>query len=108
MSDQAAPPAAQGEPSLHQATGPSAAKLHDSAVKAEKELEALATGLAQAGADPGAVKAVTQMADVVRKMVGMMAKQAQAEQPEAAKPTISSATDDMMAARPAAQPAPTQ
>lgn len=46
-----------------------AGDLHSVAVDAEKSLEQLATGLAQAGADEGTVKAVTSMADVTRKIV---------------------------------------
>lgn len=43
--------------------------LLETAVNAEKNLEQLATGLAEAGADPQAVKAVSQMAEVVRKVI---------------------------------------
>lgn len=45
------------------------ADLHTLAVDAEKSLEALATGLGQAGADPQSVDAVSQMAEVTRKIV---------------------------------------
>lgn len=103
---QAAPPAAAQQ--LHQAHGPDAAKLHDLALGAEKNLEALATGLAQAHADPQAVKACGQMAEVMRKMVSMMAKQAQHAPPPAQRPTIASATNDMVAQRHQAPAQPPQ
>jgi hypothetical protein len=45
------------------------ADLHVLAVDAEKNLEQLATGLAQAGADQGTVQAVTKMAEVTRQIV---------------------------------------
>jgi len=105
MSDQQAPPAAgppaaapaPEAPPLHAAQGPEASKLHDHALQAEKHLEALATGLAQAHADPGAVKAVGQMAEVLRKILKSMASIAQAEQPPEPKHTMSSATDSLTA-----------
>lgn len=43
--------------------------LHTYAVNAEENLEKLATGLAQSGADPQTVKAVEKMADVTRQLV---------------------------------------
>lgn len=46
--------------------------LHDLALSAEQNLEQLATGLAGAQADPNAVKAVTQMASVLRKIVSAL------------------------------------
>lgn len=48
--------------------------LHQYAVEAEANLEKLATGLAQAGADEGTVKVVEQMADVTRKIVKALGK----------------------------------
>src|SRR4051794_12735421 len=48
--------------------------LHEHALQAEKHLEALATGLSAAGADPQSIKGVTQMADVCRKMVSAFGK----------------------------------
>ena len=48
--------------------------LHKYAVDAEANLEKLATGLAQAQADPGAVEAITKMAGVVRKLVVALGK----------------------------------
>lgn len=103
MSDQQAPPAAQpqAEPApLHGASGPPAKKLHDLCLGAEKNLEQLATALSQAGADPKAVKAVAQMADVCRQLLKGMADLAQKEappQPQAqAQPhTMDSATNSM-------------
>lgn len=76
MSDQQAAP-------LHGASGTPAKKLHDLCLGAEKNLEQLATGLSQAGADPKAVKAVSQMADVCRQLLKGMAQLAQSEQPAA-------------------------
>lgn len=51
-----------------------AQQLHEIAVDAEKNLEALATGLAQAGADEPTIKTVTQMADVARQIVKALGK----------------------------------
>ena len=51
-----------------------AQQLHEIAVTAEGALEQLATGLAQAGADEGTVKSVTQMAGVTRKIVAALGK----------------------------------
>lgn len=48
--------------------------LHEHAVNAERSLEQLATGLAQAGAEDGVVKAFTQMADVTRQLVTALGK----------------------------------
>lgn len=59
--------------------------LHEHAVNAEKELEALATGLAQAGAGDGTVKAVTQMAEVCRQIVTALGK-GQESQPDEENP----------------------
>lgn len=79
-------------------------KLHDVAMTAEKALEQLATGLGQAGADPRAVKAISQCADVTRRVAKALAQpSAQAVQPQPAQPhTIDSATEAMMADRRAA------
>jgi uncharacterized membrane protein YccC len=90
MSDQQPAP----EQDLHGAQGPQASKLHDLALGAEKNLEQLATALSQAGADPKAVKAVTQMADVCRGLLKGMASLAQKEQPPE-QHTMGSATDSM-------------
>lgn len=48
--------------------------LHAYAVEAESNLEKLATGLAQAQADPQIVKTVSEMADVTRKIVKALGK----------------------------------
>lgn len=99
MSDQQAAPA--------QGKGPDPTKLHSYALSAEKNLEALATGLAQLGGDEQAVKAVAKMADVCRQLAAGMAKlahhtppPAQPEQPAQAQPaqqpqTMGTATDSM-------------
>lgn len=58
--------------------------LHDHALQAEKHLEALATGLGQAGASPETVKAVSQMADVARELVSALGKGQEAQPDEAA------------------------
>lgn len=94
---QGQPAPQQEQPPLHQATGNPAAKLHDLALSAEKNLEQLATALSQNGADPGAVKAVSTMADVMRKMLKTMASQAQAEQPPQPRHTMDSATNSLAA-----------
>jgi plasmid stabilization system protein ParE len=75
--------------------------LHAYAVAAEENLEKLATGLAQAGADEGTVDAVEKMADVTRKIVTALGAgqertgdQEPAEpQPEQRRETMDSATD---------------
>lgn len=76
-------------------------KLHDLALSAENNLEQLATALAHAGADETATKAVAQCAAVMRKIVAAMGKSTADAPPEAAppRPTIGSATDEMMAQR---------
>jgi hypothetical protein len=51
-----------------------ATDLHELAVDGEKNLEQLATGLAQAGANPETVQAVEQMADVLREIVKALGK----------------------------------
>jgi hypothetical protein len=50
------------------------ASLHEHAVQAEEHLEQLATGLAQAGADPETVDVVSKMAGVTRKLVKALGK----------------------------------
>lgn len=90
-------------------------KLHAHALKAERELEQLATGLARAGADPAAVKATTQMADVCRRLAAGIAKQGlagrQSAPPEPQQPqqppTMDTAANQLQAqlqARRAQQP----
>lgn len=78
--------------------------LHSHAVKAEGELEQLATGLAQAGADQSTVQAVSKMAHVVRQIVQALGKgqehtgdaappeQQPSQQP---RPTMDSATNQL-------------
>lgn len=51
-----------------------ARQLHDVALDAEKNLEELSTGLAQAGADEKTIQAVTNMADVTRKIIQALGK----------------------------------
>jgi hypothetical protein len=78
-------------------------KLHKHALDAEKHLEQLATGLAQLGADPGALKAVGQMAEAVRgiaKSLNKVPTEAPAEPaPEQAAPreTMDSAANSLVA-----------
>lgn len=73
-------------------------KLHGYAVAAEKNLEQLATGLAQAGAPENVTKTVTQLADASRKLVTALAGAAQAAPaPEQQPETMDTATDSMMA-----------
>ncbi len=95
--------------------------LHGLAVSAEQNLEKLATGLAQAGADDGTVKAVSQMADVTRKVIKALGKgqaatgdgepappeaAAQPEQPQQPQ-TIGGATDQLhQSMQPKPAPAP--
>lgn len=75
-----------------------------SAVEAEANLEKLATSLAQLGADENTVKAVSQMADVVRKIVAALGKgqeetgddEPPAEEAPAEGPkTVGQATDEL-------------
>lgn len=79
--------------------------LHSYAVAAEENLEKLATGLAQAGADENTVEAVTRMASVVRQIVRVLGKgqeqtsdeeppEQQPEEPER-RETLDSATDSL-------------
>lgn len=85
----------------HDTPDDAAVKLHEAAMSAEKSLEQLATGLGQMGAEPDAVKALGQMADAVRKIAQGLAAPAAPEP----RPTIDSATDDMMADHHAARQA---
>lgn len=77
------------------------ADLHSLAVDAEQSLEKLATGLGQAGADPQSVKAVSQMADVTRKIVKALG-QGQAQTADDAPPAPPEAQPEE---QPAAGPA---
>ena len=69
-----ASPVAQPQPQNAPTGGNPAGSLHEHALQAEKHLEALATGLSAAGADPASIKAVAQMADICRKMVSAFGK----------------------------------
>lgn len=76
--------------------------LHGYAVDAEKNLEALATGLAQQGMDEATVEAVTKMADMTRELVkalGAGQEETGDDQPAA---TMDSATNDLHSATVAA------
>jgi hypothetical protein len=68
MADITAAPSNGAQP----ATPSGAASLHQHAVDAERSLEQLATGLAQAGVDDQVVKTFTQFADVTRKLVSAL------------------------------------
>jgi hypothetical protein len=59
--------------------------LHTLAVDAQHSVEQLATGLGQAQADPGAIKAVSNMAGVLGKIVKVLGS-GQAAQPAQAAP----------------------
>lgn len=89
-----------------------AGSLHELALGAEKNLEQLATGLAQAGADKQTVAAVSKMAEVTRGIVKALGKgqeqtgdtqpPAEPPAPQAAppeqqpqRPTMTSATADL-------------
>lgn len=61
-----------------------AKSLHAHAIKAEQELEALATGLGQAGADDNVVKTVTQCAGVARQVAAKLGERG-AEQKDQAE-----------------------
>lgn len=54
------------------ASAEAAESLHDLAQNAESALEKLATGLAQAGAGETTIKAVSQMAEVTRRIVSAL------------------------------------
>jgi hypothetical protein len=53
------------------------ASLHDHALQAEKHTEALATGLAKAGASDETVKTITQCADILRQVASALAQGAE-------------------------------
>lgn len=81
-------------------------KLHDHAVQAEKHAEALATGLAQVGADDAAVKTVTQCAEILRKIATALAKGGTSDEqpePEPEPQSMDQALDQHMAERRAAR-----
>lgn len=90
----AAPPRGQMGPKQ----GADPMKMHDHAIEASKHLEALATGLGQADAEPKVIDAITSMADTVRGIAKAMAKApAPAPKAPAARPTMASATDELAA-----------
>lgn len=69
--------------------------LHEHAVQAEKHLEALATGLAQAGAPKEAIDTVTKMADVTRKLITALGKgQEETADDEPAAPPVENPPDE--------------
>lgn len=85
--------------------------LHSYAVEAFANLEKLATGMAQEGADPAAINVVSKMADTTRKVVKLLGKgqeQTGDTEPPAApapaapqpsqRPTLDSATSELQAA----------
>ena len=80
---------------------PDTEQLHDVSIQAEKLIEQLATGLGQIGAAPDAIQAVSQMAEILRKIATGLAKSMKAE-PAEQPHTMDSATDEMMAERRAA------
>lgn len=73
--------------------------LHEYAVQAEANLEKLATGLAQAGAEEEVVTTVSKMAEVTRKVVAALGKgqeQTADNEPPAPQPrTMDSATNEL-------------
>lgn len=79
--------------------------LHEHAVQAEKHLEQLATGMAQAGIEEGVIQTVSKMADVTRKIVTALGKgqeqtgDSEPPAPEQAqpapRPTVASATEEL-------------
>jgi len=78
-------------------------QLHTHAIEAEKHAEQLATGIAQIGADPAAVKAVTQCAALFRKIAVSLAKGGTQPAPQ---PTTDQAISNHFAQQRAAQAAP--
>lgn len=72
--------------------------IHGLAVEAERSVEQLATALAQAGAGDETVRAVEQIADVLRQFVTTLGKgQAETADEEPAQPrSFDQATSEMM------------
>lgn len=60
--------------------------VHSLALNAERSLEALATALAHEGADQEATKAVTSMAEVMRKVVSALGQGQEATPPPQGAP----------------------
>ena len=77
--------------------------LHEYAVQAEANLEKLATGLAESGADEQSVKVVSQMAEVTRKIVVALGKGQESTgdeepaEPQPRRQTMDSATNELHA-----------
>lgn len=74
-------------------------KVHEHAVQAHSHTEQLATELAKSGADESILAPVKQCASILKKIVqasGKSGADAPAE-PEEPRPTIGSATDEMVA-----------
>ena len=93
------------QPPAQPAGAPDTEKLYHLCQQAEKDLEQIATGLGQIGAAPEAVKTISQMADVVRKICTELArgmKHEPAPGQDGAPHTMDSATEAMMADRRAA------
>lgn len=78
-------------------------QLHTHAIKGEEHAEALATGLAQVGADDAAVKAVTQCAGILRKIGAALAKGGTADEPAEEQPPRRPTMDDAMERMPSQQ-----
>lgn len=113
MAAPAEAPATQATP----ATPGGAPSLHGHALDAERALEQLATGLAQAGVADEVVQSVTQMADMARQLAGALgagqevsgdaqppADQAIAMPPPTQPRTIQGAAQGLMADMQAARP----
>jgi hypothetical protein len=75
-------------------TGMDPGEMHEHAVEASKHVEALATGFAKGDAEPDVIKAVTDMAEMLRGIAKAMAK-APTPAPTDAPPheTMATATD---------------
>ena len=87
---QPAPPAAPPAAAAPQKTTHSVDQLHTVAMRVDKDLHTLAVGLASAGADPQAVKAITGFAGVIHQIAGKLGK---ATPPP--KPSMQDAADHM-------------
>lgn len=88
------------QPPAQPAGAPDTSKLYALCQQAEKNLEQIATGLGQIGAAPQAVRTISQMADVLRKICSGLAqnlKHEPAPGQNGAPHTMASATEAMMA-----------
>lgn len=76
MSDQAAPAPGQEDPqaAADGAAGADPYKIHDHAVRASKELEAIATALAHANAPEKTTASFTKMAEACRSLGSAMSR----------------------------------